>query len=90
VRSLFEAQDLEVSDASDGAGGVRKAQAENPTLIILDLSMPVMSGLEALPALGGFAPVHLLPFGLGERGQSIQPSCYLFPFDHGYLHQFLK
>lgn len=56
VRSLFEAQDLEVSEASDGAEGVRKAQAENPALIILDLSMPVMNGLEAARALKRLRP----------------------------------
>jgi CheY-like chemotaxis protein len=47
VRALLEAERLVVSDGVDGAEGVQKAQAERPDLIILDLSMPVMNGLDA-------------------------------------------
>src|SRR5579863_10643606 len=43
--------------------GVRKAQAEKPDLIILDLSMPVMNGLEAARKLKVLLPnVPLLMF----------------------------
>jgi two-component system chemotaxis response regulator CheY len=63
LRVAFEAEDLEVSDAVDGADGVRKAQELNPSLIILDLSMPVMNGLEAARALKLLMPdVPLLMF----------------------------
>jgi CheY-like chemotaxis protein len=47
LREVFEAEDWEVSDAIDGADGVQKAQEVKPNFIILDLSMPVMNGLEA-------------------------------------------
>ena len=68
VRSLFEAQDLEVIDASDGAEGVRKAQELNPSLVVLDLSMPVMNGFEAARALKLLMPhVPLLMFS-NNRG----------------------
>ena len=36
-----------VLQAVDGAEGVRKAQQENPDLILMDLGMPVMDGWEA-------------------------------------------
>jgi CheY-like chemotaxis protein len=63
VRSLFEAQDLEVSDASNGAEGVQKAQELNPRLIVLDLAMPVMNGFDAARALTLLMPhVPLLMF----------------------------
>lgn len=63
LRSLFEAQDLEVHDAEDGAVGLRKAQQVHPVLIILDLSMPVMNGFEAARALKLLMPhVPLLMF----------------------------
>jgi CheY-like chemotaxis protein len=63
LRAVFEAEDLEVSDAVDGADGVRKAQEIKPNLIILDLSMPVMNGLEAARALKLLMPlVPLLMF----------------------------
>ena len=63
LRTVFEAEDLQVSDAMDGAEGVRKAQELKPNLIILDLSMPVMNGLEAARALKLLMPqVPLLMF----------------------------
>jgi CheY-like chemotaxis protein len=63
LRTLFEAEDWQVSDAIDGAESVRKAQELKPSLIILDLSMPVMNGLEAARALRVLMPqVPLLMF----------------------------
>ena len=63
LRALFEDEDLRVSDASDGAEAVQKAQREKPNLIILDLSMPVMNGLDAARELKILMPhVPLLMF----------------------------
>jgi CheY-like chemotaxis protein len=60
---VFEAEDLQVSDAKDGGEGVRKAQELKPSLIILDLSMPVMNGLDAARTLKLLMPhVPLLMF----------------------------
>ncbi len=56
VRALLEAQDLEVSDATNGAEGVKKAQEVNPRLIVLDLATPVMNGFEAARALKTLMP----------------------------------
>jgi CheY-like chemotaxis protein len=49
--SRFEAQGFEVRDAANGPEGVETAKACHPDVIILDLSMPVMNGLEAARAL---------------------------------------
>ena len=47
----------------NGADGVQKAQEIKPSLIILDMSMPVMNGLEAARALKVLMPlVPLLMF----------------------------
>ena len=63
LREIFEPENFDVSDATDGAEGVRKAQAEKPSLIILDLSMPLMNGLEAARELKMLMPdVPLLMF----------------------------
>ena len=63
LRKIFEPENFDVSDATDGAEGVRKAQAEKPNLIILDLSMPLMNGLEAARELKMLMPdVPLLMF----------------------------
>ena len=56
IRVAFEAEDWEVFDAADGAEGVEKAQHLNPSLIILDLTMPVMNGLEAARRLKVLMP----------------------------------
>lgn len=63
LRALLKGESLAVSDAVDGAEGVQKAQAEKPDLIILDLSMPVMNGLDAARELKVLMPhVPLLMF----------------------------
>ena len=63
LREIFEPENLIVSDAADGAEGIQKAQAEKPSLIILDLSMPVMNGLGAARQLKVLMPdVPLLMF----------------------------
>ncbi len=40
-----------VGEAADGAEGVRVANECRPDLVLLDLSMPTMDGLEALPQI---------------------------------------
>jgi CheY-like chemotaxis protein len=47
LHTLFEAHGMQVCEVENGAHGVQKAQDLNPALVILDLSMPVMNGLEA-------------------------------------------
>jgi chemotaxis response regulator CheB len=51
VRPLFDSHpDFEVcGEAEHGREAVEKAPSLRPDLIILDLSMPVMNGLEAAP-----------------------------------------
>jgi two-component system, NarL family, response regulator NreC len=45
-----------VGEASDGAECLRVAQAVQPDVILLDINMPGMNGLEALPVLRQVAP----------------------------------
>lgn len=52
VRRLLERASLgPVSEAADGISGLDLATAEQPELILLDISMPGPSGLEVLPQL---------------------------------------
>ena len=53
VRQLFELEpDFEIAgEAENGRDAVERAENLNPDLIILDLSMPVMTGLVAAPKL---------------------------------------
>ena len=58
LRLLLEAQDDidVVGEAADGRAAVEKAQRLCPDVVILDLSMPEMGGLEAAKAIKRIAP----------------------------------
>jgi CheY-like chemotaxis protein len=49
--SLSRVGKMEVIEAASGAEGVRKAQAEKPDVILLDMMMPTMDGSQTLAAL---------------------------------------
>lgn len=49
--SLGRVGRMDVIEAASGAEGVRKAQEETPDVILLDMMMPTMDGLETLAAL---------------------------------------
>src|SRR5438105_14536223 len=53
---IFESAGIEVcGEAEDGAKAIEKAKHLKPDLIVLDLGMPVMNGLQAAPIL---RPLH--------------------------------
>jgi DNA-binding NarL/FixJ family response regulator len=58
LSSILTAQlGLEVcGEAANGKEAVQKARDLNPDLIILDITMPLMNGLEAARTIRGFAP----------------------------------
>ena len=96
VREVFEAADLEVSDATNGDEGVQKAQELKPGLIILDLSMPVMNGLDAARKLNVLMPhVPLLMFtnnaggAVEKEARAAGISAVISKFDSDSLKQLL-
>jgi len=60
--SKLKASGYEVITAANGLEGLEQAKAQEPDLIVLDLLMPKMNGLEMLKELRGFstAPVVVL------------------------------
>ena len=52
---------LDVITAADGEEGLRLAQSEHPALVLLDLLMPKMSGLEVLRAMKGDGAMRGIP-----------------------------
>lgn len=51
VTKTLKPLDVEVLTAINGQEGIEKAEKEKPDLILLDATMPVMDGLEALGVL---------------------------------------
>jgi two-component system, chemotaxis family, chemotaxis protein CheY len=45
-----------VGEAANGREAIAKAEERQPDVVLLDLSMPVMDGLEALPEIQRVAP----------------------------------
>ena len=70
LKDNFEFEGYEVVTASDGATGLERARSEKPDLLILDIMLPRVSGLEVCKALRGegfSAPIIMLT----ARGQEI-------------------
>ena len=70
LKDNFEFEGYEVVTASDGAAGLERARSERPDLLILDIMLPRLSGLEVcktLRAEGFRAPIIMLT----ARGQEI-------------------
>jgi signal transduction histidine kinase len=62
-----------VGEAGDGRAGIEVTRDLRPDLVLLDLSMPVMDGLEALPVIRGHCPdatiVVLSGFGATQMAE---------------------
>jgi DNA-binding response OmpR family regulator len=70
LRDNFEFEGYEVITASDGIEGLERALAESPDLVVLDVMMPRMSGLEVcrqLRAKRASIPIIMLT----ARGQEV-------------------
>ena len=74
-----------VGEAGDGRAGIEAVRIGRPDVVLLDLSMPVMDGLEALPHIRALAPaariIVLSGFGatqMSERAMALgarRPGC---------------
>jgi signal transduction histidine kinase/CheY-like chemotaxis protein len=61
LKQHLRESDLVIQEVSDGAEGIREAAKERPNAIILDLTMPGMSGFEVLDALKAAAATKDIP-----------------------------
>ncbi len=70
LRDNFEYEGYDVISAADGAEGLDRALADNPDLVVLDVMMPRMSGLDVCKQLKSRKP-SLPIIMLTARGQEI-------------------
>ena len=89
VKKAFRPYDCEILEAGNGVEGLAIAARENPNLVLLDVTMPVMDGVEMLtrlkadPALKGIPVIMLTAEGgrdnvlriakLGVRDYLVKP-----------------
>jgi len=70
LRDNFEYEGYEVISAADGAEGLERALNDNPDLVVLDVMMPRMSGLDVCKQLKATKPAMPIIM-LTARGQEI-------------------
>ena len=83
LRSKLKASGYEVLAASNGLEAIEQVQAREPDLMVLDLVMPKMDGLETLKALRSFSSIPVIVLSAKDsdtdkiKGLSIGADDYL-------------
>jgi DNA-binding NarL/FixJ family response regulator len=72
-----------VGEASDGLEAIQKAKELQPDLILLDVALPKLNGIEAAPSLCKVAPESKILF-LSANRSSVVAAAALSAGGHGY------
>ena len=94
VRDLLKRTTYRLMEANDGEAGIAMALTERPDLILMDIQLPKISGLEAIRRLRAEPPVTATPIialtsfalsGDDEKAKQAGATAYLAkpysPFD---------
>jgi CheY-like chemotaxis protein len=83
LRRMFERAGHEVSDATDGAAALRAVRESAPDLVVTDMMMPVMDGMELIRCLRGDPATAYIPIlaasgdtHLADAADAIVPKPY--------------
>ncbi len=86
VRRVLESMGYEMLEAEDGQSGIERAQTELPDLILMDIGLPDIDGLETtrrlkqLPAVAHIPVIALTANAMkGDAEQALAAGC------EGYL-----
>lgn len=85
VRSFLETAGFEVcGEAINGLDAIAKTKALLPDLIVLNMSMPIMNGLDAIPEIVKSAPgIKIVVFTMHEHDELRREALRLGA--HGYV-----
>ena len=61
LRDILQANGYRTEEADNGEDGVRAALNNSPQLILMDIQLPGINGIEALQRLRGNAGTHAIP-----------------------------
>jgi DNA-binding response OmpR family regulator len=97
LQEFLVSKGYEVLTASDGAEALRTVKAERPHLLLLDVMMPKMDGLEVLrqvkaidPTVGVIMVTGVNEEAIGRRAMALGAFDYIIkPLDLPYLEQSL-
>jgi two-component system, OmpR family, KDP operon response regulator KdpE len=67
VRMLLESHGYEVREAEEGLAGLQEAAVHRPDVVLLDLGLPGMSGIEVLNRLREWSDVPVLILSVREQ-----------------------
>ena len=96
IRNMLQSYDLEiVGEAANGAIGVEMYKKLRPDVVTMDITMPEMSGIEALKAIKAFDPQAkvIMVSAMGQEGmvkEAIISGAKTFivkPFKEEFLYQ---
>lgn len=76
-----------VAEAGDGEQGVVAVAASQPDLVLLDIAMPVMDGLHALPLIRDECPTAVVVMLSAFGDSSGMPQRALAMGASGYIHR---
>lgn len=82
VRRVLEAMGYEMIEAHDGLSGIETAQAEMPDLILMDVGLPGMDGLETTSKMREIDTIKAIPIIAltanamkGDRERCLEAGC---------------
>jgi two-component system chemotaxis response regulator CheY len=96
IKNMLQRYEIEiVGEAANGAIGVEMYKQLSPDVVTMDITMPEMSGIEALKAIKAFDPQAkvIMVSAMGQEGmvkESIISGAKTFivkPFKEEYLYQ---
>lgn len=61
LRTLLQLWDFRVIEAHDGEQAIELARRESPSLILMDVKIPIVDGVEATRRIRDFAPPDKMP-----------------------------